>query len=76
MSESLLPCPFCGSDDVHPQYDAKMVQFGYGSCVGCLQCGATILTMHGYDESRQRWNRRASLTLAPAAGETGKGGAE
>jgi hypothetical protein len=49
MSEKLLPCPFCGSDNVVRGGDDKMVAVFCGTCGAC-----------GPDEygSSNEWNRR------------------
>lgn len=47
---ALLPCPFCGSDDIDASaWLADDSRHG----PGCMACGATA-------ESAERWNRRCS----------------
>lgn len=63
---ALLPCPFCGSADIHQSGDN-----GYGSFwVACESCG---ISTNGVGDANQaeanaRWNARATPAAVPPAG--------
>lgn len=55
----LKACPFCGSTNILEFPDFKAVGIAFHNCISCFQCGATMLTGFGREESERRWNRRA-----------------
>ena len=57
---ALLPCPFCGNDDIRVQ-DSSFTAW-YGACRVCQCAGPECLTM---DEAEVAWNGRSihSLTV-------------
>lgn len=69
MKINLLPCPFCGSEDVEENY--SNVSFIQGTdyqdgSIDCNQCGANVFKeAHGNavdslsDRLVKAWNRRA-----------------
>lgn len=59
-TESLLPCPFCGSSNIH---DLKNFDW-----VACQDCGAQI--EDGEPSAREIWNRRAPQPASAAQGAT------
>lgn len=58
----LLPCPFCGSDDVHVSYD----DYDFARWVSCNQCecdGSLLIVQPGTKEAAlagvvRKWNTR------------------
>lgn len=61
MSESLKPCPFCGSKDV-AVYDNKDAAIGWWLSYGmlCLNCGARTELFDTTKAAVRAWNRRAN----------------
>ena len=64
MSEALLPCPFCGGDNIQRADNA------YGAFwTICDECGACTgeAGIHSQAEADERWNRRPSQSEQSAA---------
>lgn len=49
----LLPCPFCGSDDLVTKNEYYAIE--------CLQCCGEGPLGRGDAEARERWNRRVPV---------------
>jgi Lar family restriction alleviation protein len=73
-SLALLPCPFCGSTDLHQIYKDTGRKWGYISCFGCGAKSGAVKTWYDPEEewragAAAQWNRRASTgffaTLTP-----------
>ncbi len=58
MSEELLPCPFCGSDDVEERKAGAAV-VGTVHWIVCNECGAGSGEASTAAEAQETWNRRA-----------------
>lgn len=65
----MLPCPFCGSDDIDASFSRGYKGGDYTKpliAAGCMKCGAVgpdVLLdspRPGYKESAEAWNRRAT----------------
>lgn len=54
----LLPCPFCGSDDLGFVIDDTDLQF-----VECMNCGWTGPYGTGLQDTSEKWNRRAAASI-------------
>lgn len=50
---TLLPCPFCGSDDIEAEYDTQLI---------CNGCGASSCDEPTRAMAIESWNARAVLT--------------
>lgn len=50
-SADLLPCPFCGSHDIDPQYALSEVAGVKHASPGCMECDAMA-------DTAESWNRR------------------
>lgn len=59
---SLLPCPFCGSDDVHHQHLAPD-----DSCVKCRNCGGWGPNYEQFGGGPEAWNKRNGPVAAMPA---------
>ncbi len=53
--EIILPCPFCGSDDV------SVEPLVGGFVVDCKDCGSGCGTCHDEKAAIEQWNKRKSL---------------
>ena len=57
MKVKLLPCPHCGSDDLHSDTEIfKGRHFGF---VECLDCPALMRTGTTEEEAVKAWNKRS-----------------
>jgi hypothetical protein len=56
QGEFLLPCPFCGSENVGVE------SLTGGFVVDCKDCGGGCGTCHDEQAARDEWNKRKSLT--------------
>jgi Lar family restriction alleviation protein len=54
-NKELLPCPFCGSDDLHSTGNGV-----YSSYIECNGCGASGPAADHADNEQALWNRRAA----------------
>lgn len=52
-NNELLPCPFCGSKDVHVEMDYRYF------FVACHDCSITISNQDTLKEATDKWNDRA-----------------
>jgi hypothetical protein len=58
--EALIPCPFCGSDDIDPAF---VMYANDAECSpGCNNCGATA-------ETAEKWNARSGAAQQPGMRE-------
>jgi hypothetical protein len=58
--EALIPCPFCGSDDIDPAF---VMYANDAECSpGCNNCGATA-------ETAEKWNARSGAAQRPGKHE-------
>ena len=55
---NLMPCPFCGSDDI----DAQGWMSHESAGPQCMGCGATA-------ESQEQWNQRTPLPIKDLSGD-------
>lgn len=63
MSETLKPCPFCGSEPFGSGWNADH----FTARVHCGECGARGPIFDSHDEAISAWNTRADLAEAPRA---------
>jgi Lar family restriction alleviation protein len=69
MKLILLPCPFCGSDQIRLRSEDRpdgQLYFTY-----CKQCGASTSGSAGTAVAKKRWNRRAYMRIAKELGRRG-----
>jgi Lar family restriction alleviation protein len=61
MTEELLPCPFCGSDEaeVVSPYDGQLSDYGTVKCYKCECNGPLVDMVGGYWKPIKAWNTRA-----------------
>jgi len=55
--EELLPCPFCGSNDIDSRFT---LQADGNEGTGCMKCGASTEPKPTIKESVKAWNTRIS----------------
>jgi Lar family restriction alleviation protein len=60
MNKKILPCPFCGSDDVALGYKPHPKEPDKYHGVSCLSCAATCGFHTSKENAIERWNSRAS----------------
>ncbi len=56
----LLPCPFCGSDDVEEGYTCIYGKEHQSGSIDCNQCGGSVYTLS--DRLISAWNKRTYST--------------
>ena len=59
IEEKLIPCPFCGSEDV--EINSVTIGERESSYIFCNSCGAYVefdYSNHGWEETIELWNRR------------------
>ena len=72
MSESLKPCPFCGSTDIRNvsgNFAGPSVRLHAGDeifAVDCHQCGASVPNRYNNDAVIRAWNTRADARIEAA----------
>jgi hypothetical protein len=49
----LLPCPFCGSNDIYSFIEKK-------PCIKCMNCSVIFIS----DNMKEKWNTRSSLWIS------------
>jgi transcription elongation factor Elf1 len=54
MKTKLLPCPFCGSNDIKEDNDTGVEDDYFISWIACANCGAKAT-------SEEKWNKRAEV---------------
>jgi Lar family restriction alleviation protein len=61
MSKQLLPCPFCGSDDVELStgYQGESCEENARRYVECIKCAASTEFGRTDEEAIAAWNRRS-----------------
>lgn len=60
----LLPCPFCGSEDIDPEGVMKGESYVTGPA--CDECGATTEFEGDPQKDAGRWNKRKLRVSLPA----------
>lgn len=66
QNDELLRCPFCGGTDIRTDHNLR----NHHELVFCDDCSANISHEGTAADARDAWNRRASLSAAPAAEPT------
>lgn len=61
QQEGLLPCPFCGSDDIAFTSNGHESEF-----VECMECGSSGPAASGFQATSEAWNRRAAIEARAA----------
>lgn len=72
MTETLLPCPFCGSSSI--DIEQKSAFIGYLYFAWCQQCDARTATERTKEGASEHWNTRAqeyAIRIAEAIEELG-----
>lgn len=75
-SEALLPCPFCGSDDVQLEFQSTLNQWGHMH-VRCNECYCRGPSMYcindkwNADCAKDDWDNRAGQVAPPSDSDKG-----
>ncbi|MEQ1969350.1 Lar family restriction alleviation protein [Xenorhabdus nematophila] len=65
MTDELKPCPFCGSDDLCPDYEDRGSSHEYAAWINCGGCGVDgpvtawkFSYKEAADSAWELWNKR------------------